>query len=335
MHAAARGPRHGASEMANGSDCETSRGSSSYAMPPRHLPSHICAESSTRGPSAAEVVLFTRLSKVDKWEAMQGMAECSPRAAARGPRHGASEVTNGSDCETSRDSSSYAVPVRHPPSHICAERWLRGPSAPVTPSRNLPGYVGCQVPSALRFASPEEVPFRQPEWCPMDCVARGCRSKCTFARYHWSPHVCPRHHYLGGCERDQDDPEDEGMRYDEMTRALFEYQAPSSKLAPNAVARRCMECRERRGVYMCGCRRLLCDHPECCRIIKCCWVSLCRWCYSQHLCPRPPMKPRHSRPADDTETDSDSDSENMPRSRSSSGELAKDEPRLVLTSRPV
>ena len=263
------------------------------------------------------------------------MAVGSPRAAAHGPRHGASEVTNGPDCETSRDSSSHSVPLRHPPLHIYAGPTKRGPSAAEAPPRNPPGYVSCQLPSAQRFASPEEVPFRQPEKCPMNCVAVGCRSKCMYARYHRSPHVCPRHHYQGGCERDQDDPEDEEIRYDDVTTALFEQQASCSQLAPNAVARRCMECRVRRGVYMCCCRRLLCDHPGCCRIIKCCWVSLCRWCYYRHLCPRPPRKPRHSRPADDTETDSDSDSENMPRSRSSSGELAKDEPRLVLTSRAV
>ena len=167
----------------------------------------------------------------------------------------------------------------------------------------------------------------------MNCVAVGCRSKCMYARYHRSPHVCPQHHYQSGCERDQDDPENEKMRYDDMTTALFKYQAPSSMLAPNAVARCCMECRERWGVYPCGCRRLLCDHPGCCRILRCCGAPVCRWCYDWHPCPWPSRKPRHQGAAADTETDSDTDSENMPRSRSNSEELAKDEPRVVLTSR--
>ena len=231
--------------------------------------------------------LYICLFIVHSWNVILEMGESSPRAALHGPRHGAPEVTDGPeeddtepsavlgnmryDCdnlmsvttelefaEAWRASSSSAVVFHHPSSHISPEPSTPGPFGEEAPLRNAPGYVSSQNSSAKLFASPEELLFRQPMRCPMDCVARSCRSKCTSAMCHRGPHVCPRHHYKGSSERDQDDPEVQGIRYDVVTTALFEHQG--------------------------GCRRLLCDHPRCCRIIECCRVPMCRWCPDRHLC---------------------------------------------------
>ena len=157
--------------------------------------------------------LYICLFIVHLWNVILEMGETSPHALLHGPRHGAFEVTDGPaeddtepsavlgnmryDCdnlisvttefkfaEAWRASSRSAVPLHHPSSHSSSEPSTPGLFGEEAPLRNAPGYVSGQNSSAELLASPDEVLFRQPKRCPMDCVARGCRSKCTSAMCH-------------------------------------------------------------------------------------------------------------------------------------------------------